>query len=137
MHFDYHLKEIHWHYQQMKEKSLKNPNYIAATLEAKTLLIQCNKAKFALFHDARDSSIKVPLFIEACKRAINTAKPVLEQHRELGQVISAFLLAIMTFPISLALYALGLFSVKTKSAQLLDKLWDHVDKPVPSIQHKG
>ena len=120
MRFNEHLQCICTHYQLMKAKSQDNSNYIIAAEAAKTLLIECAKAKDALggSHDVN----QIRLFQETCKRAIENAKPVLKKYREWGKVLAAFLLVIITFPISLPLAAMGFFSVKTKSEQLLDKL---------------
>jgi hypothetical protein len=115
----------------MKKKSLSNSDYIDAASAAKTLLVECGKAKVALFQSDVITDTKIRSFKNTCKSAIETAKPVLEKHREWGKVLAAFLLAIITFPVSLPLYAIGFFSVKTKSDQLLDKLHEAIDKPNP------
>jgi hypothetical protein len=130
MHFDEHIEHIYTHYQRMKKKSLSNSNYIDAASAAKTLLIECGKAKVALFQSDAVTDIKILSFKNTCKSVIETAKPVLEKHREGGKVLAAFLLAIITIPVSLPLYATGFFSVKTKSEQLLDKLHKAIDKPI-------
>ena len=127
MRFDEHLKHIYSHYQRMKEKSLSNSNYAAATSAAKTLLIECVKAKVTLFQSDAAIDIARLQFRNTCKSAIEKAKPVLDKHQEWGKVIAAFLLAIITLPVSLPLYATGFFSVKTKSALLLDKLQEVID----------
>lgn len=129
MHFDEHLQYISTHYQLMKKKSQDNSNYITATAAAKTLLIECIKAKATLFHSDDAIDNKILTFQKTCKGAIETAKPVLKKYCEWGKVLAAFLLAIITLPVSLPLYAIGFFSVKTKSEQLLDKLHEAVDKP--------
>ena len=131
MHFDEHIEHISAHYQRMKKKSLSNSKYIDAASAAKTLLIECGKARVALFQSDAVTDIKILSFKDTCKSSIETAKPVLEKHREWGKVLAAFLLAIITLPISLPLYATGFFSVKTKSDQLLDKLHEAIDKPSP------
>ena len=131
MHFDEHLEHIYTHYQRMKEKSLSNSNYAAATSAAKTLLIECVKAKVTLFQSDAATDTKTIKFRNTCYSAIETARPVLEKHREWGKVLAAFLLAIITLPVSLPLYATGFFSVKIKSALLLDKLQEAIDKPGP------
>jgi hypothetical protein len=129
MHFDKHIKQISKHYQLMKKKSLSNSSYTDAALAAKTLLTDCGKATAALFQSNAATDVKILLFKNTCKSAIETAKPVLKKYREWGKVLAAFLLAIITLPVSLPLYAIGLFSVKTKSEQLIDKLHEAVDKP--------
>lgn len=60
------------------------------------------------------------LFKARCQRAINAARPVLEQHRGWSKLLAGFLLALITWPISLPAYALGFFSIKTDSAEKLD-----------------
>ncbi|MFI4919678.1 MAG: hypothetical protein ACHP65_09000, partial [Legionellales bacterium] len=88
MHFDEHIEHIYKHYQCMKEKSLSNSSYIDAAAAAKTLLIECGKAKVALFQSDAVTDIKILLFKNTCKSAIETAKPVLEKYREWGKVCS-------------------------------------------------
>ena len=129
MHFDEHLQCISTHYQLMKNKSQDNSNYIAATSAAKTLLIECIEAKATLFHSDGPIDNKILTFQKTCKGAIETAKPVLKKYREWGKVLWAFLLAIITLPVSLPLYAIGFFSVKTKSEQLLDKFHEAIGQP--------
>jgi ankyrin repeat protein len=131
MHFDEHIEHIFAHYQRMKKKSLSNSKYIDAALAAKTLLIECGKARVALFQSDAVTEKKICLFKETCQRAIEKAKPVLEKHREWGKVIAAFLLSIIMPFILPNLYATGFLSVKTKSVQLLDKLHEAIDKPNP------
>jgi len=131
MHFDEHIEHISAHYQRMKKKALSNSSYVDAASAAKTLLIECGRAKVALFQSDAVTDIEILSFKNTCKSAIETATPVLEKHREWGKVLGAFLLAIITFPVSLPLYATGFFSVKTKSEQLLDKLHEAIDKPKP------
>ena len=131
MHWDEHLQSISALYQRMGKKSHSNSTYIAAASAAETLLRTCAQAKITLFQSDDAIDKKILVFKSTCKSAIETAKPVLEKHREWGKVLAAFLLAIITLPISLPLYAMGLFSVKTKSAQLLDKLQEAIDKPGP------
>ncbi|MBN9231154.1 MAG: hypothetical protein BGO90_07740 [Legionella sp. 40-6] len=132
MQFAEHIKQISEHYQLMKNKSLSNSNYTEAALAAKILLIDCGKATSTLLQSDVATDIKILSFKNTCNHAIETAKPVLTKYREWGKVLAAFLLAIITFPVSLPLYALGLFSIKTKSEQLIDKLYEAGDKPNPS-----
>lgn len=130
MHFDEHIKQISKHYQLMKKKSLSNSNYTDAALAAKTLLTECGKSTAVLFQSNAATDVKILLFKNTCKSAIESAKPVLKKYREWGKVLAAFLLAVITLPVSLPLYAVGFFSVKTKSEQLIDKLHEAVDKPI-------
>ena len=69
------------------------------------------------------------IFKNTCKNAIRMVRPVLIKHRALWEVLAKFLLAVVTFPVSLPLYAAGFFSTKTKSEQLLDKLQEAMDNP--------
>ncbi|MDR3442051.1 MAG: ankyrin repeat domain-containing protein [Legionella sp.] len=128
-HCDEHLQRIGAHYQKMKEKSHNNPKYTAAVTAAETLLRTCAQAKITLFESDGDTKPKILAFQKICKDAVDTAKPVLEKHREWGKMLGEFLLALITLPVSLPLYAIGFFSVKTKSAQLLDKLEKGLDNP--------
>jgi len=57
-----------------------------------------------------------------CQNAIGAAKPVLEQHRQWGKLMAKLIVALLMLPISLPLYALGLFSLKTRSEQILDNM---------------
>ncbi len=126
MHFDAHLQCISDHYQLMKQKSQENSNYLLATAAAKTLLTACVRAKVQLYDSNDPLAIKIGKFQENCNAAIKQAKPVLKKYREWGKVLAVFILAIITLPVSLPLYAVGFFSVKTKSEQLLDKLHEAI-----------
>ena len=129
MHFDEHLKQIFTHYERMKKKSLTNANYADAALATKELLIECCRAKATLFQSDETTDTQILLFQNTCKNAIEKARPVLEKHRQWDKVFAAFLLAVLTLPISLPLYAIGFFSIKTKSTQLIDTLDKAIDKP--------
>lgn len=123
MHFDEHFLEIQRQYQHMALKSLTNPNYIDAAATAKMLILTCMQAKFYLYQPtdlAFDDRLKD--FKTTCESAIETARPVLSQHRQWGKVLAAFLLAVLTLPVSALLYATGFFSIKTQSEQQLDRL---------------
>ena len=134
MQFDAHLQFINDHYQLMKQKSQENSNYRFATAAAKTLLIACVRAKAQLFASNDPLEIKIGEFQKNCNAAIAQAKPVLKKYREWRKVLAVFILAIITLPVSLPLYALGFFSAKTKSEQLLDKLHEAIDfKKHPAV----
>jgi len=121
MNFDEHINRISEHYVLMHKKSLSNSNYTEAVVAAKNLLIACGNAKQALF-EGNATVDEISLFKTTCEEAIEKAKPVLEKHREWVKVLAEFLLAVITLPLSFPLYALGLFSAKTTSEQLIDKL---------------
>lgn len=46
-------------------------------------------------------------------------------------MIAAFVLALVTLPVSLPLYMLGFFSTKTNSAQKLNKLEEEIQRSLP------
>lgn len=131
MHFDRHILDIKEHYDAMKEKARGNLNYKDAVVAAETLLNTCVQAKIALYQHDADINVKILAFKNTCKSAIKQAKPVLKKHRDFSKVLDAFLMVIMAPFVVLPLYLLGYFSIKTKSAQLVDKFQDDIDKPGP------
>lgn len=124
MDFDRHMAHIHAHYLRMNDKAPLNAKYADAALAAKTLLIACARARVCFVQSREELHEKIHNFKNSCFTAIKQAKPVLSTHREWGRLLAGLILALITLPISLPLYALGFFSSKTKSAQLLDALSD-------------
>jgi ankyrin repeat protein len=129
-HIHENIHQIGLHYQKMKRKSSKNLNlnYKAAVSTAETLLNTSIDKMLEVYQSRDNADVKMLEFKNSCKGAIETARPVLTKYREWGKVLAAFLLAVITLPISLPLYAAGFFSVKTKSEQLLDNLQIDVNK---------
>lgn len=127
--FDQHLQSIQAHYQVMKKKSESNGKYVNAALAAETLLRECIDAKIQLHRGEGSFDTRMLAFQTTCKRAIATARDVLERHRNWPKLLVGLLLAVVTFPVSIPLYAMGFFSLstKTKSEQLLNTL----DKAIP------
>jgi hypothetical protein len=123
-----HIQQIGLHYQKMIKKSSHNSNYKTAVSTAKTLLETCIDETLKIYQNSDNTDGKMLEFKKNCAEAIKTARPVLTKYREWGKVLAAFLLAVVTLPISLPLYAAGFFSVKTKSEQLLDNLQSNVNK---------
>lgn len=127
MHFNEHFQRLRTHYQRMKEKSHNDSNYNTAAFHAKALLQACANAKIAFYQSNEPIDKKLAAFKTNCHNAIEQARPVLSKHREWGKVIAAFIVALITFPISLPLFGAGFFSTKTKSEQFLDDLQATVD----------
>lgn len=131
MGFDRYLIKIFNHYLTMVERARSNPNYKPAVESAKELLLTCVKQKQALFMSQEgDVPERLNVFKERCKEAISVARPELKKYRQWGKILAEFLVAIITFPISLPLYAFNLFSTKSKSEQLVDKLEGGMDQDV-------
>lgn len=126
MQFDKHIHSIFEKYMQMKTWSHSHSSYIAAADSAKELLMKCMQAKLELFQSGAAFREQIGIFKKTCESAIEEARPVLSQYREWGKVLAAFLLAVVTFPVSLILCATGLFSIKTKSERLLDQLHESI-----------
>lgn len=130
--FEWPLRNICKHYVLMKEKSQSNAKYVAATDAAKTLLLKCIDAKIALYQSDAPVNMKLQAFKNTCNQAIESSKPVLSQHRECWQMIAMLLLVIITLPLSVPAYALGLFSFKTASEELLDEFEADLDAFISS-----
>ncbi len=126
-----HLHHIGQHYQKMKGKTSKNSNYQTAVLTAEALLTSCTEELLQIYQNPDNIDTKMQEFKTNCKKAIETARPVLAEHREWGEMLAAFLLTVITLPVSipLSLCDLGFFSLKTNSEKLLDKLDREVNKP--------
>jgi ankyrin repeat protein len=123
-----HIHQIGLHHQKMKRKASHNFNYKAAVSAAETLLKTCTDELIKVHQSSDTADVKMLAFKIRCQEAIEAARPVLTKYREWGKVMAAFLLAVLTLPISLPLYAAGFFSVKTKSEQLLDALQSGVNQ---------
>ena len=123
-----HIHQIGLHYQKMIKKSSSNSNYKAAVSAAKALLETCIDEMLKVYQNNDNTDVKMLEFKKSYTGAIEIARPVLTKYREWGKVLAAFLLAVITLPISLPLYAAGFFSAKTKSEQLLDNLQSNVNK---------
>lgn len=122
--FEKHYGEIAKKNQEFNEADLTERNsykYSSAHYVANRLLTELDKAKATLLNPkGLDVVENERLFKAQCIKAINKARPVLETHRGWSKLLAGFLLALVTLPISLPLYALGLFKIKTDSANKLD-----------------
>jgi len=125
MHFNEHIQNIVFHYQKMKDKSRSNSKYKEAILATKMLLLDCMNAKKELVQ--HNDPTKILEFQVKCKSAIQNARGILEKHRGWKRVLRIFLMAV-TFPFSLPLYGLGVFSLKTTSSTLADKFEEDLYK---------
>jgi hypothetical protein len=77
---------------------------------------------------------KKAAFKHRCLDAAQQARPVLETHRQLAKYVASLILVLLTLPISAPLLAMGIFSLKTQSAQKLDWLEDELeDKTHPVL----
>lgn len=115
--FDSHVTKIKEHCARMRREVAHNPNYDSAVSAADTLIRELTQAKITFLENENAQT-----FTAACQAAIGKAKPVLSTHRKWGNLLAGLLLALVTLPVSLPLYAFGLFSVKTKSEQLINGL---------------
>jgi ankyrin repeat protein len=100
---------------------------------ATTLIYSLLNAKANFIISKEPTLRKIVTFRSQCLDAVNAASPVLNQHREWGKLIVKFLLGLLTLPVSLPLYTVGLFSIKTKSAQQLD-VFKHDLEEIPVAQ---
>jgi ankyrin repeat protein len=114
---DYYVQQ----FIQMTTRMRQNRRYLDALPVAENMIrkILFAKNQFILSND--NSLSKLGMFKAQCLEAVNAASPMLNRHREWGKLILKFLLILMTFPISIPLYAAGFFSFKTKSAQQLNR----------------
>lgn len=114
-----HLQGIRVKWQEMEKKAAVNPNYLEAAKVAKKLTFQLAEEATLLFQtDSPFDNVKKAGFQGACVKHMNDAMFVLEQHRGWKRVLTA-LLIVLTFPITLPLYAAGFFSMQTDSARKL------------------
>jgi ankyrin repeat protein len=115
--FDLHVTKIKEHCALMRQEAAHNPNYHSAVSTADTLIRELTQAKITFLENGDTVTFK-----DACQAAIHKAKPVLSTHRKWENLLAGLLLALVTLPISLPLYMFGVFSVKTKSEQLINGL---------------
>jgi len=115
-----HIEIIKLKWQEMVVKSRSNPKYIEAARVAGELTRNLMSETYLLLkHDANleGNDKKIAKFQSKCLLHIEKAKPILEEHRgDLWKRILRSLIIALTFPISLTMYALGFFSLKTDSA---------------------
>ncbi len=135
--FDKHFQSIRSKWLEMEQKAHLRPNsnYRKAADTAKTLIIQMVQATDELFQSGTAiNQRKLSIFNRSCINAIDEAKPVLEKHRGWRGVF-AVLLLVLTFPISLPLYAAGLFfSIKTDSARKLQAFEESLSSKMTTAQ---
>lgn len=127
LHLNRHLGKIKKLWVVTLEKSEHNAKYKSAAEAAEKLLINCILAKAVFIEDDNEVAAKFNTLKATCKKAIEEARPILGQHQEWLPVLGKFLLALLTFPISLPLYACGFFSFKTESEQFLDTMKEELD----------
>jgi ankyrin repeat protein len=129
IHLNEHLHEIGVHYKKMIEKSTNYLDYKPAVSTTKDLLKTCTEAIIKFDQSNQDIDKKMFSMKNTCKNAIDTARPVLKNHRGWGKILEAFQCAVSTVSISLARHTAQFFSEKTKSERLLDKLQEEIEKP--------
>ena len=119
-----HIEIIKLKWQEMVTKSRLNPKYIEAARVAGELTRNLMIETYLLLnHDTNleGNDNKIAKFQSKCLLYIEKAKPILEEHRgDLWKRILGALIIALTFPISLTIYALGFFSIKTDSARKLN-----------------
>ena len=103
------------------KKYLNASNTVAANA-AKQLLIDLFKANNKLLFDESPIPVKIQELKQNCIDAIEQAKPHLKDYWEWVNVLAKFMLMILTFPVSLPLYTMGLFSLKTYTEQTINQL---------------
>lgn len=113
--YAYHCMATHYH------NSLEKYKDASVNETADKLLNRCGRAITLLSQSNMDTQAWNEFKME-CQNAIGAAKPVLEQHRQWGKLMAKLIVALLMLPISLPLYALGLFSLKTRSEQILDNM---------------
>ncbi|BCA94541.1 hypothetical protein TUM19329_09020 [Legionella antarctica] len=125
---DEHIDTFSKKLKEMEPKVSKNYRYVQAVQSTKTLIrdLKIAKAEFILNQEMSLENKKA-VFKQRCLDAAEDARPVLKNHRELGKLIASLTLIILTLPISLPLLALGIFSLKTNSAQKLASFKEDVD----------
>jgi ankyrin repeat protein len=128
-----HLHQIALHHQKMIKKSKNNSDYKAAASTAGTLLKTCTEAIITFNKSNQDIDTKISSLKIAFKDAVETARPVLKNHRALGKTLRTCLQAVTTAVPSLAGHTATFFSRKTKSERLLDNLQKTMDKPGPPL----
>jgi len=115
-----HIKVVKAKWQEMVVKARENPKYIKAARVAGELISDLiNETSILLQSDSNleVNDKKIAKFKSKCLSHIDKAKPILEEHRgDLWKIILGTLIVALTFPISLTLFTLGFFSIKTDSA---------------------
>ena len=129
--FDKHINPLKAKLLEMEEKALHNNDYIVAAGAANTLVHELEMARATFLLAEGGIQERKAAFKRSCLYAVESARPVLECHRNWGKVIAAFVLALVTLPISLPLYLLGFFSTKTNSAQKINKLEKEIQQSLP------
>ena len=135
IHFVGHFLSIKAKWQEMEKKAETNPKYVEAAAVAKKLTIKLvdEVAVLLQLDESSTSTQKKTAFKDSCLQHINDAKPVLEQHRGWKGILTAILF-VLALPVTLALYAAGLFSIKTDSAKELGKLETSLQKDIVEVR---
>ncbi|MCL9684846.1 ankyrin repeat domain-containing protein [Legionella maioricensis] len=131
---DAHIASFQEKLKEMEQKARRNYRYDSAVNATKTLIreLKLAKAEFILTEGMSIEDKKV-MFKQRCLDAAQLARPVLETHRELAKRVASLILVLLTLPISIPLLVLGVFSLKTQSAQKLNWLKEDLeDKTTPS-----
>jgi murein tripeptide amidase MpaA len=133
-----HFLSIKAKWQEMEKKAETDPKYVEAAATAKNLTIKLVDEIAILLKsdDSVTATQKKTAFKDSCLQHINDAKPVLEQHRGWGGVLRAILF-VLALPVTLALYAGGLFSIKTDSAQKIEKCATSLQEDVTEVGVQG
>lgn len=116
--FTHHFSILYEKHNLLAAQAKKNSRYKEAATVARVLIEELVSAVNDI---VTPQNGQLNLFKTSCQQAIQKALPVLSQHRGWKQVFVNFLIA-LTFPISLPLYCLGFFRVKTDSTEKLTNL---------------
>jgi hypothetical protein len=131
--FEHHFKLICAKWRELDRRAQRYPtqNNRRGVAAAAELVQTLAKAKIALYEEP--NAVKATaLFKKMCLDAVEKAKPELSKHRDWPKLLAGLVLALITLPVSLPLYAVGVFSLKTNSAQKLDALEKDMKKDVKS-----
>lgn len=112
----FHKMATHYHHFPKQQDQ-----YLHAHQAAKNLLNRCGRALVIISQSDPDTQAWMN-FRKECQSAIEAAKPVLNQHRQWGKLLAKLIFAVLTLPVSLPLYVLGVFSFKTRSEQILNNM---------------